>query len=40
MLGSDRFVRRLLEVAAAPDTADGEFVVVPPGGEVDTLDFR
>jgi hypothetical protein len=34
ILGSDRYVRRLVEVAAAMDTADGDFVVVPPGGEI------
>jgi hypothetical protein len=34
ILGSDRYVRRLVEVAAALDKADDEFVVVPPGGEV------
>jgi hypothetical protein len=34
ILGSDRFVRRLIEVAAAPDRADADFVVIPPGGEI------
>lgn len=34
IVGSDRYVRRLVEVAAALDKADGEFVVVPPGGTV------
>lgn len=34
ILGSDRFIRRLFEVAASLDQADGEFVVVPPGGEL------
>ena len=34
ILGSDRYVRRLIEVAAALDKADGEFLVVPPGGEI------
>ncbi len=34
ILGSDRFVRRLIEVAAALDQADADFVVIPPGGEI------
>lgn len=34
ILGSDRYVRRLVEVAAALDKADDEFVVIPPGGEI------
>jgi len=34
ILGSDIFVRRLVEVAASLDNADGEFVVIPPGGEI------
>jgi hypothetical protein len=34
ILGSDRYVRRLVEVAAAPDEADGDFLVIPPGGEI------
>jgi hypothetical protein len=34
ILGSDTYVRRLIEVAAALDQADGDFVVVPPGGEI------
>jgi hypothetical protein len=34
ILGSDVFVRRLVEVAAALDKADSDFVVVPPGGEI------
>ncbi len=34
ILGSDAYARRLVEVAAALDTADSNFVVVPPGGEI------
>lgn len=34
ILGSDHYVRRLLEVAGAPETADGNFLVIPPGGEI------
>jgi hypothetical protein len=50
ILGSDRYVQRLVEVAAALDTAaecpapahwagrlrpgDGDFLVIPPGGEI------
>ena len=34
ILGSDHYIRRLIEVAAALDKADDEFVVIPPGGEI------
>jgi hypothetical protein len=34
ILGSDAFVRQLVAVAQDLDKADGNFVVVPPGGEV------
>jgi hypothetical protein len=34
ILGSDVYVRRLIEVAAAPDIADRSFVIVPPDGEL------
>ena len=39
ILGSDAYVRRLVEVAAALDQADGDFVVVPPGGEIKQSQF-
>jgi hypothetical protein len=39
ILGSDAYVRRLVEVAAALDQADGDFVVVPPGGEISQAQF-
>ncbi len=39
ILGSDTFVRRLVEVAAALDQADENFLVVPPGGEIKQMDF-
>lgn len=39
ILGSDRFVRRLVEVAQDLSSADGEFVVVPPGGELTQNQF-
>lgn len=39
ILGSDAYVRRLIEVAAALDKADGNFVVVPPGGEINQMQF-
>ena len=39
ILGSDVYVRRLIEVAAALDQADGDFVVVPPGGEIKQTQF-
>jgi len=32
ILGSDRYLSRLVEVAFALEKADGEFTVVPPGG--------
>lgn len=34
ILGSDAFVRRLIEAALAPDRAGDDFVLIPPGGEV------
>ena len=34
ILGSDSYVRRLIEIAAALDKTDDEFLVIPPGGEV------
>jgi hypothetical protein len=34
VLGSDAYVRRLVEVAVALDQADGDFLVIPPGGEI------
>jgi hypothetical protein len=34
IVGSDVYVRRLVEVAAALDKADDQFVVVPPGGTI------
>ena len=39
ILGSDAYVRRLVEVAAALDKADKDFVVVPPGGEINQNQF-
>ena len=40
IVGSDRYVRRLIEVAAALDQADGEFLVVPPGGVIQPEQFQ
>lgn len=34
ILGSEAFVRRLIEVAADPVQSDDNFVIVPPGGEI------
>jgi hypothetical protein len=34
MPGSDRYVRRLIETASEPEKADGDFLVIPPEGEV------
>jgi hypothetical protein len=48
ILGSDRYVQRLVEVAAALDKAaerdrfrggDGDFLVIPPGGEIHQEQF-
>jgi hypothetical protein len=45
ILGSDRYVRRLIEVAASladgvtPGDVGSDFVVVPPGGELRQADF-
>ena len=34
LVGSDRYIQRLVEVAAALDRANGDFLVIPPGGEI------
>lgn len=39
MLGSDRYVRRLAEVAASLQEADDDFIVIPPGGELKQRNF-
>jgi hypothetical protein len=39
ILGSDGYVRRLVEVAANLDQADGDFLVIPPGGEIHQESF-
>ena len=39
ILGSDDYVRRMVEVAAALDKADGDFLVIPPGGEISQDQF-
>jgi hypothetical protein len=39
ILGSDDYVRRLVEVAAALDRVDGDFLVIPPGGEISQNQF-
>jgi hypothetical protein len=39
ILGSDDYVRRLVEVATALDTVDGDFLVIPPGGEISQNEF-
>ncbi len=38
-LGSDRMIRRLARFAADPASADGEFLVIPPGGSIQQRDF-
>ena len=39
ILGSDDYVRRLVEVTEALDRADGDFLVIPPGGEISQNEF-
>jgi len=39
ILGSDTYVKQLVEVAAALDKADNNFVVIPPGGEIKQEQF-
>lgn len=39
ILGSDEYVRRLVEIAAALDKAGADFLVVPPGGEITQRQF-
>jgi len=39
ILGSDHFVRKLVEISMALDKADGDFIVVPPGGTLDQRQF-
>jgi Protein of unknown function (DUF1638) len=40
ILGSDKYVRQLIEVATALDRANGEFLVIPPGGELSQEQFQ
>ena len=39
ILGSDDYVRRLVSAAAALDRADGDFLVIPPGGQISQDQF-
>jgi hypothetical protein len=39
ILGSDDYVQRLVEVALDPGKTDGDFILVPPGGELQQNDF-
>lgn len=39
ILGSDDYVRRLVEAAIDLERADGDFLVIPPGGEVSQTQF-
>jgi hypothetical protein len=39
ILGSDEYVRRLVEVAVALDKADDTFLVIPPGGVISQDQF-
>ncbi len=41
LIGTDDMLRRLIEIAAQLDQADGDFLVVPPGGTLmQTMFFR
>ena len=39
ILGSDSYLRRLVEISSALERADDEFIVIPPGGELKQSDF-
>jgi hypothetical protein len=39
IMGSDQYVRRLIEVATALEKAGKDFLVVPPGGEIKQEQF-
>lgn len=39
VLGSDIYVRRLIEIASTPEKTDDDFVVIPPGGEIRQSQF-
>ena len=39
ILGSDAYVRRLVVVATTPQMADGDFLLIPPGGEIRQVQF-
>lgn len=39
ILGSDAYVRRLVEVATTPEMVDDDFLVIPPGGEIRQMQF-
>lgn len=39
ILGSDEYVRRLVEVAAALDKANDDYLVIPPGGAISQDQF-
>jgi len=39
ILGSDHYVRRLVEIAGDLSKADGEFLVIPPGGVIQQAQF-
>ena len=34
ILGSDIYVRQLIEIASSPENANADFLVIPTGGEV------
>jgi len=40
ILGSDQYLRRLIERASALEQVDGDFLVIPPGGEIRQEQFQ
>ena len=39
ILGSEDFIKRLIQVAAALDSASEDFLIIPPGGEINQNQF-
>ncbi len=39
IIGSEKYVRGLIEVAASLDLADEDFILIPPGGELKQAQF-
>jgi hypothetical protein len=39
ILGSDQYVKGLAQAAAGLDSANEQFLVIPPGGEISQIQF-